>query len=70
MVEATLVEYEKVLVCVSKPGNTHDQYAMTVGKKRDSKRPFAVEGFIYLYSISEKKQSNSLQSNWTTEILD
>ena len=68
VVEATLMEYEKALVCVSKPGilmiNVLWQW-----EEWDSKRPFVAVGFMYLYSISEESQSYSLRSNWTTEIL-
>ena len=33
-----------------KPRNTHDQYAVAVGKN-GTVRPFAAEGFMYLYGI-------------------
>ena len=41
------------------------------GKERDSSRPFAMEGFTCLYSIYEEgSHILTLQSNWTTEILN
>ena len=58
VVEAMFVE---VLVCVLKPGNIHDQYTMEVGKNRTVKA-IRRGRFMYLYSISEERQSYSLQS--------
>ena len=38
------------------------------GKEWDSKRPFAVESFTCLYSVSEERWSYSMRTNWMTKI--
>ena len=50
-IETMLVHYEKALVCITNPGNIHDQYVAAVGKNG---MVFATEGCTYLYSISEE----------------
>ena len=55
-------------MCASKPGNTYDQYAIAVEKNESKRKPFAVEGFVCLRSISEEQQSYSLQRSWMTEM--
>ena len=47
------MEYEKTLVCLEAR-----EYSQSIhrgsGKEWECKRPFATEGFTYLYSISEE----------------
>ena len=61
VVKATPMEYEEELVCVSKPGNTHNGYTMAVGRNGTVKGHLlqkvactCTNTVQYLYSISEE----------------
>ena len=59
--------FGEALVNAAKPGSTHNQCAVAVGKNGMVKGHLP-HGKFHMYSISEERWSYSFQSNWTIKI--